>query len=272
MTADMTPFAQATSVPALSADTPEIVLIPCLADNYAVLIHDAATGRTALVDAPEAAPIAQVLAERGWTLTDILLTHHHDDHIQGVAALRGSARVIGAKADAHRLPALDLVVSPGDSVEICGLTTHVMDVPGHTRGHIAFHMPQARAVFTGDSLMALGCGRLFEGTPAEMWQSLCDLAALPPETLVYSGHEYTVGNAKFALSVDAENTALHDRVVEILNLREEGLPTVPATLATELATNPFLRPHDPQIRAYLEMTDATDAEVFAEIRARKNRF
>lgn len=270
MTADMPAFAHAT--PVTPAPAVEIVTIPCLADNYAFLIHDPATGRTALVDAPEAAPIADALAARGWTLTDILLTHHHDDHVQAVAALRGTARVIGAKADAHRLPDLDLAVAPGDTIEICGLATHVMDVPGHTRGHIAFHMPAARAVFTGDSLMALGCGRLFEGTPAEMWQSLCDLAALPPETMVYSGHEYTVGNAKFALAIDAENTALHDRVVEILTLREEGRPTIPATLASELATNPFLRPHDPQIRAHLDMADATDAAVFAEIRARKNTF
>lgn len=250
----------------------EIVTIPCLTDNYAFLIHDPASGATALVDAPEAAPIKAELARRGWVLSDILLTHHHDDHVQAVAELRGSARVIGASADAHRLPPLDQAVAPGDRVDICGLTTHVIDVPGHTIGHIAFHMPQAQAAFTGDSLMAMGCGRLFEGSPAQMWSALSQLARLPPATLIYSGHEYTVGNAKFALSIDPENTALLDRVVEILNAREDGRATVPSHLAQELATNPFLRPHCPRIRAVLAMPTHSDVEVFAEIRARKNAF
>ena len=162
-------------------DTYELVVIPCLSDNYAYLVHNHDTGDTALVDAPEAAPIAAALAERGWRLSDILITHHHYDHIDGVDALRGDARVIGARADAHRLPKLDLEVAEGDIIDICGLDTHIFDVSGHTIGHIAFYMPSFGHVFTADSLMALGCGRLFEGTPAQMWDSLQKLRALPPD-------------------------------------------------------------------------------------------
>ena len=186
----------------------DLVTIPCLSDNYAFLLHDARTGQTALVDAPEAAPIKTALDARGWTLTDILLTHHHADHINGLAPLRGSARVIGAAADAHRLPPLDLAVAEGDSITVCGETVDVLEVPGHTVGHIAFHVPGAGLVFTADSLMAMGCGRLFEGTPAQMWDSLLKLRALPAETVVCSGHEYTSANMAFALSLEPANPRL----------------------------------------------------------------
>ncbi|MEO0912774.1 MAG: hydroxyacylglutathione hydrolase [Pseudomonadota bacterium] len=252
----------------------EILTIPCLADNYAFLIHNGESGETALVDAPEAAPIIRALDEKGWSLDTILVTHHHHDHIGGVAELREryGTRVIGAKADAHRLPPLDIAVAEGDTPSLAGLPAAILDVSGHTVGHIAAHLPDANAVFTADSLMALGCGRLFEGTAPQMWESLQKLAALPAETLVCSGHEYTAANARFALSVDPENPALRQRAEAITEARAAGRPTVPSTLADERATNPFLRAAEPAIRAHLAMESASDTEVFAEIRRRKDSF
>lgn len=252
----------------------EIVTVPCLKDNYAFVVHDPATGATAVVDVPDPAPIEAELAARGWTLTDILITHHHWDHVDGVDALRAAtgARVWGAAADAHRLPALDHALAEGDEVRIGGLTGSVLDVSGHTVGHIAFHFPQAGAVFTADSLMALGCGRLFEGTPAQMWDSLQKLAALPPETLVCSGHEYTASNARFAVTIEPENSALRSRADAIDAARARGLPTVPSTLAEELATNPFLRASEAAIAAHLGMAGAAPVDVFAKIRSLKDQF
>ena len=250
----------------------ELVTVPCLRDNYAFLVHNNATGDTALVDAPEASPIAAELARRNWRLTDILLTHHHDDHVGGLATLRDGARVIGASADAHRLPALDLAVAEGDLLHICGQTTHVIDVPGHTVGHIAFHMPDAALAFTGDSLMALGCGRLFEGTPAQMWESLLKLRALPGETQICSGHEYTESNARFAASLDPDNSALKLRVRAIDAARAAGKPTVPSGLDEERDTNPFLRADDAGLKAHLGLQELPDEQVFAQIRANKDKF
>ncbi len=251
-----------------------LVTVPCLADNYAYLIHDPATGATAAVDVPDAAPILAALADHGWTLTDILITHHHDDHIQGVAELGAAtgARVTGAAADRHRLPALDHAVAEGDAVTVGGETGHVIDVPGHTVGHIAFHFPGSHLVFTADSLMALGCGRLFEGTPEQMWTSLSKLAALPPDSVVCSGHEYTAGNARFALTIEPDNAALISRVAAISAARAEGRPTVPSRLADELATNPFLRAADPGVQVAVGMPDTPASAVFAEVRRRKDSF
>ncbi|HEY9037903.1 MAG TPA: hydroxyacylglutathione hydrolase [Roseovarius sp.] len=252
----------------------EILTIPCLADNYAFLAHDAGSGATLCVDVPETAPILRALAQKGWALSHVLVTHHHADHVQGLGDLLAAhpATVIGAAADAHRLPPLDIEVAEGETIRIGDQTGHVIDVSGHTIGHIAVHFPESRAVFTADSLMALGCGRVFEGTPEQMWQSLGKLMKLPPEILVYSGHEYTMTNAKFALTVDPGNSALISRTDEISTARQQGRPTVPSTLADELATNPFLRAADPDIRAHLAMQDAPDAAVFAEIRKRKDNF
>ncbi len=252
----------------------EIVTVPCLSDNYAFLLHDAATGATAVVDVPDPAPIQDELARLGWTLTDILITHHHWDHIDGVAPLVAAtgAKTWGNAADAGRLPPLDHAVTPGDAVTVGKESGTVIEVSGHTVGHIAFHFPDSHAVFTADSLMALGCGRLFEGTPEMMHASLSRLAALPPETLVCSGHEYTAANAKFALTIDPENPALISRSEAIATARAEGRPTVPSTLREELDTNPFLRAHDARIRAQLGMETADDVAVFAEIRGRKDRF
>lgn len=252
----------------------ELVTVPCLQDNYAFLLHESDTGETALVDAPEAAPIQNALESRGWKLTHVFLTHHHWDHVEGLPSLREawSPTVIGAKADAGRLPDLDQQVSEGESFAFAGHEVQVFDVSGHTVGHIAFYVPDAKAVFTADSLMALGCGRLFEGTPEQMWASLSKLAALPADTTVCSGHEYTASNAAFALTIEPENSALISRTEAIKAARQAGQPTVPCSLAEELATNPFLRANLPAVKAGIGMDGATDAEVFAEIRRRKDNF
>lgn len=216
----------------------ELASIRCLSDNYAWLVHD--QGCTLLVDAPEAAPILAELDRRGWGLDVILLTHHHDDHIQAVAEIVAAtgAQVWGNGADAARLPPLDRALEPGADTEICGQPLQVIDVPGHTVGHVAYHLPQAGLAFTADSLMAMGCGRLFEGTPAQMWETLMRLAALPDDTLICSGHDYARGNGGFALAVDPGNQALQDRLDATLAGQR---PAAPATLAEEKATNPFLR-------------------------------
>lgn len=252
----------------------ELVTVACLSDNYAYLIHDAATGETAVIDVPEAAPILAALAARGWKLGLILLTHHHSDHIQGVAALVAAtgARVYGAAADAHRLPPLDRALAEGDSVTVGGETGYVLDVSGHTMGHIAFIFPDSHLAFTADSLMSGGCGRLFEGTPATMWNSLTKLAALPGETLICSGHEYTASNLRFAATIEPSNPDLQARIARVSAARAAGESTVPVLLSEELATNPFLRASLPSVKAAVGMEGASDAAVFAEIRARKDKF
>ena len=245
----------------------ELVPVRCLTDNYAWLVHG--NGQTALIDAPEAAPILAELAARSWSLDLIALTHHHDDHIQAVPELVAmtGARVMGNAADAARLPPLDLLTRAGETVDICGEPADVIDVSGHTIGHLAFHLPQSEMVFTADSLMALGCGRLFEGDAPMMWASLQRLNALPAETLICSGHDHCVGNGAFALSVDPGNADLHARLADTA---AAARPCAPATLAEERATNPFLRVSE--LRPLLGMEGATDAEVFARLRAMKDRF
>jgi hydroxyacylglutathione hydrolase len=252
----------------------ELVTIPCLADNYAYLIHDPASGQTAVVDVPDAAPILATLRDRGWSLSDILITHHHSDHIQGVEALREAtgARVLGAAADAHRLPRLDLALTGDSTFSIGPEFARVIDVPGHTVGHIAFHFPDSKLAFTADSLMSGGCGRLFEGTPAQMHASLAKLAALPPDTLICSGHEYTASNLRFALTLEPANAALISRSTKVAADRDQGRPTVPVPLRTELETNPFLRAQLPALKAAVGLPNADDVTVFAEIRARKDKF
>jgi hydroxyacylglutathione hydrolase len=251
-----------------------LVTVPCLKDNYAFIIRDSATGSTAVVDVPDAAPIIEALALRGWPLHHILLTHHHWDHIDGVAALVAAtgAQVIGAAADAHRLPPLAVVLKEGDTISIGSETGNVIEVYGHTIGHIAFHFPTSALAFTADSLMAMGCGRLFEGTPAQMWDSLSKLAALPPETLICSGHEYTAANMRFALALEPDNPDLILRSNRITAANAQGLPTVPSRLADELATNPFLRAGTDQMKIALGTPNATSAEAFADLRSRKDHF
>lgn len=253
----------------------EIVTVPCLSDNYAFLAHDPGSGETALVDVPEAAPLLQALADRDWRLTHILITHHHWDHVGGlndVLAAFPEARVHGARADTGRLPPLHVALDEGDTVTLGGERGTVIDVSGHTVGHIAYHFPVSKVVFTADSLMALGCGRVFEGTKPQMWDSLSKLARLPEDTLVCSGHEYTAANGRFALTIDPDNPALISRMKDIDAARASNTPTVPSLLSLELATNPFLRAADPAVQRNLDMVGADPSDVFAEIRTRKDNF
>ena len=246
----------------------DLVTLPCLKDNYAFLIRDRETGQCACIDVPDAIPVIEALQERGWKLGMILLTHHHSDHVQGVAALveATGAMVLGARADSARLPRLDRALAEGDRVILGATEGVVLDVSGHTMGHVAFVFPGM--AFTADSLMAGGCGRLFEGSPAVMWESLCKLAALPDDTLICSGHEYTASNLRFAATVDPSNAALAARIVATEKARAMAEPTVPSTLALEKATNPFLRA--PLLKASLGL--GSDVEAFAAIRASKDKF
>ena len=252
----------------------EIITIPCLSDNYVYLIREPETGTVAVVDAPEAAPILAELEKQGWTLDQILLTHHHDDHIEGVGELvkATGAKVIGAKADAHRLPPLDTAVSEGDRLQLGNLNYEVLDVSGHTVGHVAYIFHKALAAFTGDSLMAWGCGRVFEGTMDMMWGTMQKFHALPRAMNIYSGHEYTASNGKFALTIEPDNESLQQRAEAVSAARAKGEFTVPSGLGLELATNPFLRASHVKVKTALGMEDSTDAEVFAEIRTRKDNF
>ncbi|MEO1238842.1 MAG: hydroxyacylglutathione hydrolase [Pseudomonadota bacterium] len=251
----------------------EILTIPCLSDNYAFVLVSTDATHAAIVDAPEAGPIVEAVTARGLQVSDILITHHHSDHVDAVDHLRSThTRVIGAQADAHRLPVLDLAVVPGQTFDVLGETVTVIDAPGHTRGHVAYYLPDRGALFSGDSLMAMGCGRLFEGTPQQMWASLSTMASLPPATLVYSGHEYTAANIRFAQTIEPDNAALAARAERVAAARAAHVPTVPSRLSDELATNPFLRAGLPEVKARLDMEDGADEDVFAVIRSRKDKF
>lgn len=252
----------------------EVITVPCLSDNYAYVIGDPATGDAAVVDVPEAAPINAVVADKGWTVRSVLLTHHHDDHVMGLRDLvmADDAQIIGAAADQHRLPALTQTVADGDTIILCGQDAQIMDVSGHTIGHIAAYLPSIGYAFTADSLMAMGCGRLYEGTPDQMWQSMLKLRALPDDTIICSGHEYTAANAKFAATIDPDNPHLIFRIQAIDIARAANLATVPSELRLEKQTNPFLRADDPAFKETLGMQSAPDSTVFAEIRARKDKF
>ena len=252
----------------------QLITIPCLSDDYAYVVVNPETKEAALIDVPEAEPINKVIARSNWTLRSVLITHHHPDHIQGLADLQSDTdvKVFGAKADAHRLPKLDHELQDGDEISICGEKVDVLDVSGHTIGHIAFHFPTSKLAFTADSLMAMGCGRLFEGTPAQMWESLKKIRDLPPETVICSGHEYTQSNAKFAASLGEDNPVLRSRVDDINKARQHGLPTVPSPLSLEMETNPFLRADYPSLMSAVGMERSTPEDVFAEIRKRKDHF
>ena len=251
----------------------EVYQFPCLKDNYGVLIHDKAAGLTAAIDAPDAEPVRRALNEKGWTLTHILVTHHHADHTQGIEALKAETKciVIGPRAEAAKIKGLDKTVGEGDTFQFGGTDVHVLDTPGHTAGHITFWMPSETVAFAGDTLFAVGCGRVIEGTMEMMWGSLAKLAKLPGATQVYCGHEYTLANVKFALSIEPENEALQVRAAEIEKLVAAGKATLPTRIDLELATNPFLRPQSPAIRKRLGMEKAADWQVFGEVRERKNR-
>lgn len=252
----------------------EIEQFMCLSDNFGVLLRDPATGEAALIDAPEEAPILAAVKRTGWTPKLILTTHHHVDHVAANLALkeRFGLRIVGPEAEKDRIPGIDETVGQGSTVPFGSETVEVISTPGHTAGHVSYYFPRSKVAFTADTLFALGCGRLLEAPAAVMYESLKKLAALPADTTVYCGHEYTLANARFALTIDPDNAALQARARKIEALRAQDRPTLPTTIGEELATNPFLRWGDPAIRRNLGMENAPDAEVFAEIRKRKDNF
>jgi hydroxyacylglutathione hydrolase len=252
----------------------EILQLPVLKDNYVYLIHDSQTGETAAVDPAEADPVLEALAANGWTLTHVLNTHHHGDHVGGNLELkrRTGCRIVGSERDLNRIPGIDVAVGETAVFRLGNSEARILDVPGHTRAHIAFWFAGADALFCGDTLFALGCGRLFEGTPEEMWCSLSKIRALPSETRIYCAHEYTQANGRFALTVEPGNAALQQRMAQVDELRRHNKPTVPSTLKEELATNPFLRPESEEIRSNLGLLNADPVDVFAETRRRKDMF
>ena len=243
-------------------------------DNYGYLAHDVATGRTAAIDAPEAGPIKSALLHRGWTLSDIFITHHHIDHVEAIPELKSAfgVTVTGPRAEADKIEGLDLLVAPGDTLLLGETAFDIYHAPGHTLGHIVFHDRAGGHLFSGDALFSLGVGRMFEGTPGPMWEGVKALRSLPDETLVYCGHEYTASNARFALSIDPGNEALKARAAEVTALRAAGRFTIPALLGTEKLANPFLRADDPVLARHYGIEGATPAEVFAAIRKGKDNF
>lgn len=247
---------------------------PARTDNFAVLIHDPASGLTASIDAPEEAPIRAKLAERGWRLDRIFTTHHHHDHVDANLALKAAygCTISGPAAEQTKIPGIDAMLAEGDTVAFGGVTLAVIATPGHTLGHITYFLPQEKIAFAGDTLFAVGCGRVFEGTPEMMWNSLETLMRLPDDTIVYCGHEYTEANIRFAQTIEPGNAALSARAREVKALRAAGKATLPTTIAMEKETNPFVRANEPAIRDALGMKNAPASAVFAELRRRKDDF
>jgi hydroxyacylglutathione hydrolase len=246
----------------------------CRTDNFGALVHDDDSGRTLLVDAPQEAPILEAIERTGWKPDLLIITHHHGDHVEANLALkqRYNLTIVGPKAEASKIPGIDQTVGEGDTIPFGSEAIAVLETPGHTAGHVSYLFPRSGVLFAADTLFAIGCGRLLECKPPVMFESLKRLAALPLETTVYCGHEYTQANARFALTVDPTNSALKERAAKIDRLRADGKPTLPTTIGLELSTNPFLRWHDPAIRRNLGMEKAADVDVFAEIRKRKDVF
>ncbi|WP_417788665.1 hydroxyacylglutathione hydrolase [Terasakiella pusilla] len=248
--------------------------VPVLSDNYVYLIFDPDTNCCACVDPAVSAPIKTRLDELGWRLTHIFNTHHHNDHIGGNLQLKQAyeCEIVGAQIDAARIAGIDTRVRDGQTFSFGCKTCRVFEVPGHTSGHIAFWFEEDQALFCGDTLFSLGCGRLFEGTPAQMWDSLKKFKQLPDETRVYCAHEYTQANADFAITVDPENADLQARQKEIAHLRQQGLPTIPSYIGLEKKTNPFLRADDPGVQKAVGLSGADTVAVFAEVRRLKDNF
>jgi hydroxyacylglutathione hydrolase len=253
---------------------PEVHMFACLSDNYGYLLHDPEAGLTAAIDTPDADAIVTELDRKGWRLTHIFNTHHHGDHAGGNLALKAATQceIIGPGADAARIPGIDRGVGDGDTIEFGRYRIEVFDTPGHTRGHIVYLLRSERIAFVGDTLFSLGCGRLFEGTPAQMWDSLQKILAWPDDTMLYCAHEYTQANGRFALSVEPANAALSARLAEVAALRADDQPTVPTTLALEKQTNPFLRPDSEQLQQTIGLAGAPVVEVFARTRELKDSF
>lgn len=250
----------------------EIELVPCLKDNYAYLVHDRDAGLTAIVDPSEPDPVQKALSVRGWTLTHILNTHHHFDHTGGNIPLKEAtgAKIVGPAKDRDRIPGIDVGVDEQSNWTFGARSVRVLEIPAHTRAHIAFVVDDA--AFTGDTLFAMGCGRLFEGTPAMMWASLSKLLHLADSTRIFCGHEYTLNNGRFALTIEPQNADLAARMREVELARARNQPTIPSTLGLEKKTNPFLRPGSAEIRRSLDLENADDVAVFAEMRKRKDSF
>lgn len=251
----------------------EIHQFPCLSDNYGVLIRDPETNLVASIDAADADCVKAALAEKGWTLTHILTTHYHWDHTDGNLQLKQETgcKIIGPKPEADKIPGIDEAVGEGDDFKWGNFDVKVYETPGHTAGHIIYVFPQAKAAFVGDALFAMGCGRVNEGTMQEMWSGVEKVANLPEDTVLYCGHEYTVANAEFAMTIEPENEALKARLEEVKALRAQGKPTLPTRVDLERATNPFVRVKSAEIRKRLGLENAEDWQVFAEVRERKNR-
>ena len=250
--------------------------VPCLSDNYIWLVHDPSTAATAVVDPAEIGPVVEALRRLDWTPTMILNTHHHSDHTGANLALKAryaGLKIVGPAADRDRIPGIDVPMRDGERGSVGSAEFVCLDTPGHTKGHVTFHFPGSKALFPGDTLFAMGCGRLFEGTPVQMWASLSKFRGLPQDTAVYCAHEYTQSNARFAVSVDPGNADLQKRKEAVDAARAKGEPTIPSVLGDEFKTNPFLRPFDPAIREALGVpAGATDEEAFAAIRAAKDCF
>jgi hydroxyacylglutathione hydrolase len=251
----------------------EIRLFPCLSDNFGYLIHDPATGATASIDAPEAAPVIDALEREGWTLTDILITHHHHDHVGGVAELKQkyNCRVVAPHDKSTKIANVDLRTKQGDVLKVGSLLARVLETPGHTLDHVSYVFDNEKAVFAADTLFSIGCGRVFEGTYPMMWESLLKLRVLPDDFRLYCGHEYTASNIKFALTIEPDNAALKARAEDVKRLRSENKPTVPTLLGDEKKANVFLRADEPSVAANVRMKDRSAAEVFGELRERKNK-
>jgi hydroxyacylglutathione hydrolase len=252
----------------------EIRVFRCLEDNIGALVHDPATGVCAAIDAPEEGPILKALDEAGWRLTDILVTHRHRDHVQGIEPLklRFGCRVVAPEKAASEVPALDATVREGDTVRVGELSAHVWETPGHCRDHIAYWFAADGAVFAGDTIFTLGCGRVSESSYADMWASLSRLAGLPDAARVYSGHDYTMANARFALAVDPENPALKARAAEAERAKAKGRFLIPSTIGEEKVTNPFLRAADPAVGRSVQREGDDPQVVFQALREWKNRF
>lgn len=250
----------------------QIHQFPCLSDNYGFLIHEPTSGATATIDTPDATEIMRQAEAKGWRITDIWNTHWHPDHAGGNAAIKAATgAIVTGPAEVERIGASpDRIVDEGDVVKLGNIDARVLNVGGHTLGHVAFVLDSEKTAFVGDALFALGCGRLFEGTPQQMWTSLQKLAALPDDTTLYCAHEYTQSNARFAITIDPMNRKLQARIAEIDQLRAEGKPTVPMTLRLEKETNPFLRA--PALKGAVMLPNAEDWEAFADIRKRKDNF
>lgn len=253
--------------------TAETYLFSCLKDNYGVLLHDSATGATAAIDAPEAQPVEAALKQKGWRLTDILVTHHHADHTQGIPALKQHhhCRVVGPRAEANRIPFLDETVGEGDVVRVGDLTGRVLETPGHTAGHISYWFRGPKFAFVGDTLFSIGCGRVIEGDAQMMWNSLVKLRALPDDAAIFCGHEYTRSNIRFAQTIEKDNQALARRAAEVDQLLSKGHASIPVTMGVEKAANPFLRADVPAVAQAVGLAGAPAWQVFAEIRGRKDK-